>query len=222
MMNKISLEEAKEIKLMNRIDKKYIINFDQFCSLCDYIANNFYIVYSGYNFMLDYKSIYFDTEFNNMYRDHEWHEKKRQKIRIREYADGEQFLEIKTKSQEDYTKKIRVPFKGKTLEGYKKWICDNLSYDYNTLSEKLEVRFKRITLINLEKDTRITIDFGIHYHNYKNENDFIEKNMIVEVKKESYNKTPFELKLEELGIQEGKYSKYHIGIKNTKNALNQF
>lgn len=220
-MNKISIEEAKKIKLMNRIDKKYIINFEQFCELCEYIVKNFYIVYSGYKYMLDYKSTYFDTIYNSMYNDHENHEKKRQKIRIREYEDGEQFIEIKTKSDEEYTKKIRKHYKG-YLDGNKNWILKHLLYDYYSLEKKLEVKFKRITLINFDKNIRVTIDFGIRYNNFITKKIYNEKNIIIEVKKEMQDKTEFEIKLEEFGIQEGKYSKYHTGIKMTKNALNEF
>lgn len=213
---KISLAEAKKIKLMNRIDKKYIINFNQFCELCDYIVENFYIVSDDYNFMIDYKSVYFDTIYNSMFHDHENKTKDRQKLRIREYSNGEQYLEIKSKNKEEFTKKIRVPFK-ECLDDNRHWVEKNLLYDYYSLGKTLEVKFKRITLINFEKNIRVTIDFGINYYNYLTKKRFVEKNiMIVEIKKETNEKTPFEFKLEELGIIEAKYSKYYIGMQKTK------
>lgn len=217
-MNTISIKEAKKIKLMNRIDKKYIINFEQFCSLTNWIVDNYYIVVDeDNNFLLDYCSLYWDTIYDNMFLDHENKVKNRQKIRIREYSNGEKYIEIKTKPADDKTKKIRIPFKD-CLDDSKKWIEKHLYYDYYSLGQKLEVKFKRLTLVSPEKNSRITIDFGIKFYNYETKISSSIKDIIVEVKKETEELSKFEQKLNELGIEEHGFSKFYIGINKTREA----
>ena len=43
-----------------------------------------------------------------MFNDHENKKKNRQKLRIREYSNGDKYLEIKTKPAENFTKKITI------------------------------------------------------------------------------------------------------------------
>ena len=215
-MNTINIKESKNIKLMNRIDKKYVIDFNQFCLLSDYIVNNYYIVVDDSNkFLLSYKSIYFDTANLDMYNDHKLNVENRQKLRIREYENGDQFLEIKTKS-DNKTKKIRVNLDLYNIDHYMCWINDNLNYAYSAITPVLEINFKRLTLINKEKNSRITIDFGISFKNYNTNINKKIKEIVIEVKKsdESYI-TSFEKKLSSLNIEESKFSKYYIGINST-------
>lgn len=216
LMNKISLEEAKKIKLMNRIDKKYVIDFEQFCLLIPYILDNYYIVSdSNQRILLPYKSIYFDTKNYDMYNDHKVNKENRQKIRIREYSSGDKFLEIKNKNNSK-TNKIRIQTSSYLLNEYKKWIVDNLNYDINNLKEKLEVIFKRLTIVSKDKKERITIDFGISFYNFTNNKFKRVDEIIIEVKKPDENKSDFENKLNSLNIQETKISKYFLGITLTK------
>lgn len=215
-MIKISLQEAKDIKLMNRIDKKYIINFNQFCSLSNYIEDNYYIVVNEKDeYLLKYKSIYFDTNSFEMYNDHENKVKNRQKIRIREYSNGDKYLEIKTKKSEDFTKKIRIELKDYNIDSYTDWINKNLKYSTSELKPKIEIDFYRLTLINKDKTERITIDFELTFKNYITKKELKIKEIIIEVKKTYEENTSFENELNKFDIYPSKFSKYHIGIKKT-------
>lgn len=215
-MIKISLQEAKDIKLMNRIDKKYIIDFNQFCSLSNYIEDNYYIVVNEKDeYLLKYKSIYFDTNSFEMYNDHENKVKNRQKIRIREYSNGDKYLEIKTKKSEDFTKKIRVELEDYNIDSYTDWINKNLKYSTSELKPKIEIDFYRLTLINKDKTERITIDFGLSFKNYITKKELKIKEIIIEVKKTYEENTSFENELNKFDIYPSKFSKYHIGIKKT-------
>jgi len=215
-MIKISLQEAKDIKLMNRIDKKYIIDFNQFCSLSNYIEDNYYIVVNEKDeYLLKYKSIYFDTNSFEMYNDHENKVKNRQKIRIREYSNGDKYLEIKTKKSEDFTKKIRIELEDYNIDSYTDWINKNLKYSTSELKPKIEINFYRLTLINKDKTERITIDFGLSFKNYITKKELKIKEIIIEVKKTYEENTSFENELNKFDIYPSKFSKYHIGIKKT-------
>ena len=216
--NTITLEEAKKIKLMNRIDKKYVLDFNQFCLLSKYIIDNYYIVVNeDGEFMLDYDSLYLDTIYDSMFHDHENKVPNRQKIRIREYSNGDKYIEIKTKNTESNTKKIRIPF-NTCIDNDREWIENNLTYDYYSLGYKLEVKFKRITLVNKEKNSRITIDFGINFKNYETKKEASIKDIIIEVKKETEDLTDFEKKLNDIGIQSQPFSKFYKGILMTKGS----
>lgn len=215
-MNTLSLEEVKKIKLFSRIDKKYIIDFETFCNLTQYINDNYYILTDDNdNFLLKYKSIYFDTEKLSMFNDHENRKKNRQKIRIREYSNGDKYLEIKTKSKEDFTKKIRIELEDYNIQNYTDWINKNLEYSNTKLIPTIEIIFHRLTLINKEKSERITIDFGINFNNYITNKKERIKEIVIEVKKLNHDKTEFEIELNKLNIEESKFSKYHIGIQKT-------
>ena len=182
-MNSLTLKEAKEIKLMDRIDKKYVIDFDQFCSLSSFIHDNFYIVENDGMLLIPYYSLYFDTPNMDMHKDHIEKKQHRQKIRIREYSTGEKYLEIKEKNNSEFTKKKRIPVESYELNGETNWIDENLIYDTKHLTKKLEVKFNRLTLISFDKESRITIDFNIRFHNYVTGKSKRIKDIIVEVKK---------------------------------------
>lgn len=218
MIKKITLEEVKDIKLMNRIDKKYIINYDQFCSLTKYIVDNFYILSEEDKFLFKYHSIYFDTPNLNMHNDHMNDVGHRQKLRIREYSNGEKFLEIKEKNNSEFTKKKRIPVKSYEINGEMNWIDENLIYDTKHLDKKLDVTFYRLTLISLNKQERITIDFNLTYYNYLTNKSYKENKIIVEVKKMFEENIDFENELNNRNIFQEKYSKYKYGINTTKDV----
>lgn len=215
-MNRITLKEAKEIKLMNRIDKKYVIDFDQFCSLSSFIYDNFYVVENDGAIMLPYFSLYFDTPNMDMHKDHLNKKAHRQKIRIREYSTGEKYLEIKEKNNSEFTKKKRIPVQSYILNEETNWIDKNLIYDTKDLNKKLEVRFNRLTLVSLDKQSRITIDFNIRFHNYITDKSIKIKHIIVEVKKKTQELIQFEKELQKMKIESQGFSKYSIGLLLTK------
>ena len=215
-MNSLTLKEAKEIKLMDRIDKKYVIDFNQFCSLSSFINDNFYIVENNGTILLPYYSLYFDTPNMDMHKDHIEKKQHRQKIRIREYSTGEKYLEIKEKNNSEFTKKKRIPVKSYKLDGETNWIDKNLIYDTKHLNKKLEVKFNRLTLISLDKESRITIDFNIRFYNYITEKSKRIKDIIVEVKKKTQELTQFENELKKMKIESQGFSKYNIGLLFTK------
>ena len=92
MINSITLEEAKKIKLFNRVEKKYKCTLNQLYSLIEHIAEKYYVVENNNEILLNYHSLYFDTPNMIMFFDHENSIPHRQKIRIREYSTNEKYL----------------------------------------------------------------------------------------------------------------------------------
>ena len=214
-MKTISIEEAKDIKLMKRIDVKYVVNNTQLSQVADYIFDNFYIVKNDTDeVFLKYHSLYFDTDDMQMHRDHVEKKAHRQKIRVREYQSHDKFLEIKDKNNH-VTTKIRVPVTSYDLDGERQWISDNLMYDTKTLKKKLDVEFYRMTFISLNKQIRMTIDSYIHFYNYDTQLVASINDIIIEIKKTTEDKIELENMLNNIGVIESGFSKYNIGIKLT-------
>jgi len=154
------------------------------------------------------------------------HNKKlnRQKIRMREYVDSEQyFLEIKNKSNKGRTKKIRirVPDDGVAdQQDAVEFVDSKSNYQMTQLSPRLQNQFYRITLVNKAKTERLTIDMEIKFHNFKTEDeDCIRKLCIIEVKQDGNMHSPFKDYLEDLRIKQKSVSKYCLGMVLTDKNL---
>ena len=217
-MNKISLNEAKKIKLFNRVEKKFICDSSQLFQVLEHLKN-WYIVTENEETFFEYHSLYFDTSSLDMFNDHENSVNHRQKIRIREYSDSEKFLEIKDKEKEKgITRKSRIPVDSYELDGERQWIDKNLIYDTSNLKKTLDVRYKRMTLISEDKSIRMTIDKDICFYNYQTKiSDDLSDIIVIEIKQPNPdNETEIEEFINSIGIYKTKFSKYHIGIKMTK------
>ena len=92
----ISLDEMSSIRLMNRIDSKYLANEEQLSRLLE-LARDQYMVQSINGILQsEYTTQYFDDRFNTMYLNHHNGRLTRQKVRIRTSVDtGDNFFEVK-------------------------------------------------------------------------------------------------------------------------------
>ena len=213
-MNAITLEEAKKLKLMKRVDCKYVLSYDQYCSFIRCLPDDWLVAESNGKTLLEYYTVYFDTPEMTMLKDHLDKKSHRQKIRIREYSTGEKFLEIKDKNNH-VTTKTRVPVNSYELDGETQWISENLMYDTRSLSKKLSTKFYRMTLVNPQMSSRITIDFDIVVYNYSTKKFWNHPWPIVEVKKESEASTKAEDILFSLGAFPQGFSKFARGCAET-------
>jgi len=213
-MKEISLEIAKKIKLFNRIETKYKCNFYQFCCLSKYLYDNYNVVSNNDCVLFDYMTIYFDTPDLLMYNDHKNNIKTRQKIRIREYSNGNKYLEIKQKN-ESKTSKIRIPINSNNIDSNFNWIKNNTIYNINKLTHILNVKYIRITFISNDHNERITIDFNIEFFNLINNVNKKINDIIIEVKQnENYESNIKEI-LKLYNIEECHFSKYFNGLNYT-------
>lgn len=214
-MENITLEESKKIKLFKRFESKYIIPNNLIYNIYNYCENNYLIVENNKIFYFPYYSLYFDNDKLDMIKAHENNDLIRQKLRIREYYNGDKFLEIKEKNNYQ-TNKIRIPVISYEINNEKNWISSNLIYDTKNLSKTLEVKYNRITLLSKDKSNRITFDFDINFKNYKTNKEYkIDHNIIIEVKKNSEENIDIEDYLNSLEIFKEKFSKYYYGMKKT-------
>ena len=141
----ITLDEMRGIKLMNRIDTKFVTTVPKLKQLLELAKDDYYVQESDSLRIAPYYTLYFDTADCAMYNRHETGQLDRQKIRIRSYVSaGLSFLEVKTKNNHGRTKKKRVAMENfdamnpdheirfqrqdKTFEGYDNFLRTHLRY----------------------------------------------------------------------------------------------
>lgn len=220
----ISLSEMKDIKLMNRIDKKYLATIDQLKELL-VMAQGKYMVQQieGMRYSR-YHTIYLDTPDEEMYTMHHNGRLVRQKVRVRTYLDsGDTFLEVKNKNNHGRTKKKRITVNGvHTLheDDGDVLLAKHSKYLLADLVPKVENRFERITLVNMAKTERLTIDCHVKFHHCETDiHETYDRLVIIELKRDGNVYSPVKSMLRELRIKPSGFSKYCIGSALTKPAL---
>ena len=110
----IRLDEMNEVKLMNRVDRKYWFHLDRLENLLHSIKNDYFILNIDGQSILPYATSYFDTTQNNMYTSHVNGKLNRYKVRRRTYVStGISFLEVKFKSNKGKTIKNLIIIKNR-------------------------------------------------------------------------------------------------------------
>ena len=220
-MKEISLNDAKKIKLFSRIETKYKCDFYQFCCLSKYLYDNYNVVSDNGTILFDYMTAYFDTPDLLMFNDHKNNIKTRQKIRIREYSNGNKYLEIKQKN-DGKTSKTRIPIELTNidsnfnwLKNHFNWLKNHTLYNINKLTHILNVKYLRITFISNDYNERITIDFNIEFFNLTNNVNKKINDVIIEVKQNENYESNIKDILDSYNIKECNFSKYFNGLNYT-------
>ncbi len=183
--NPILLDEMDSVRLMNRVDTKYLMHTNQLPLILDIVKPDYRVVEIAAERIKGYESLYFDTAEHEMYIKHHNRKLNRYKVRIRQYLDSQEyFLEVKFKK-----KRISV-------EGYE--ALQNVEandflglvspYIASMIRPKLFTTFDRITLVNEETRERVTLDMNLRLHN-EIKSVLIPYLVIVEVKREFVSNT---------------------------------
>ena len=108
-MQPISLDEMKEVQLMNRVDTKYLITEKQLLQILQRICNEYYAQEVLGNRFAAYRTVYYDTPDLTMYLIHHNRHLVRDKVRVRTYLDSNlSFCEVKHKNNKGRTSKKRI------------------------------------------------------------------------------------------------------------------
>ena len=192
-LSPIGLEEMDSIKLMNRIDSKYLTNEQTLLGiLSDAAAAGYRVLVTGNERIAPYDSIYYDTEGLKMFYDHHNRRLVRQKVRTRSYVNsGLAFLEIKRKNNKGRTKKKRIRIPQGQLQSFSAnpeacaYLADHSWFKAEELSPVLETLFCRITLVNPAKTERLTIDTRLCFKNFRTEKETsLQDAVIIELKQD--------------------------------------
>ncbi len=221
----ISLAEMESVKLMNRIDTKFVVPACLLPEMLSLARPDYYIQEIDGKRLAAYDTLYYDTPDLQMYLRHHDRQLRRQKIRIRTYLDSDlTFLEVKNKSNKGRTKKKRIVVHTNDLQsidtGQREWLTGKSWYDVSTLQPQLHTRFERITLVNHAKTERLTIDTALRWENVRTgQTAALGDAVVVELKRDGNQPSGMLDILRSLRIKPMKISKYCIGIALTDPAV---
>ncbi len=221
----ITLEQMSEVKLLNRIDTKYVTTIDKLQEFLRMAKEQYYVQdYHGRRLM-PYHTIYLDTPNLDMYMAHQDGKQHRYKVRMRMYEnDGTTFMEVKNKNNKGRTKKkrIRIPALDYSKSEAREFVSHQVPYDADRLSPTIENHFERITLVNKRKTERLTIDVDLKLHNLINGNTkVLDNHAIIELKREGLIESPAIEMLRNLHIEQCGFSKMALGMAMTSPNLKQ-
>jgi VTC domain. len=232
LFDTITLAEMEKVKLMNRVDTKFLVTTEQLVEILDRIHGRYFVQFNEGRRIADYNTLYYDTADLKMYIAHHNRKLNRQKLRARIYVDsGIAFCEIKNKNNKGRTKKKRIPMNPADFNDMlshdenRSFVSEFLHYDVNSLSPVLENKFTRITLVNVEKTERLTIDMNVNLINrVTGRSACIPNLVIVELKQDGLCPSYFRDVLLDLRIQQKRISKYCLGtfLTNPDAKMNRF
>jgi len=224
----IGLSRMDSIRLMNRIDTKYLTDVRTLMEVLERAAQSAYYVFEGDGRRIqEYHSMYYDTPSLQMYLDHHNRRLVRQKLRTRSYASGQTFLELKSKNNHGRTKKKRIEiapeqYLMKSLDDgpFAQWLDGIMTYPRAGMSPSLETVFRRITLVNPQMTERSTIDIDLKFNNIRRANSAgMGELAIIEVKQDGNLPSPLRDILLECRVKPVRISKYCIGTAMTDDQV---
>ena len=226
-MRPISLDEMKEVQLMNRVDAKYLITERQLLLILQRVCNDYYAQEKSGTRFAPYRTVYYDTPDLTMYLIHHNRHLVRDKVRVRTYLDSNlSFCEVKHKSNKGRTSKKRIQVEpiANVVENPEAavFLAEQQPYDVRDLSPKLVTLFDRITLVNFGKTERLTIDCNLKFINLENNKTAsVAPLAVMELKQDGRAYSLLKDVLFDLRIKPFKMSKYCIGTCLTRPDVKQ-
>jgi hypothetical protein len=215
----ISLNEMDDVRMMRRVDNKFVLNIRQLPVLLKKALVDYYLLEINHIREQIYETTYYDTNEYSMYTNHHNGKLNRHKIRIRKYVCSNiGFLEVKRKNNKGETIKNRIkcPDSENQLDftGSAGFLEKYTPYNDKILWPKLSNRFFRLTMVNKDFSERITIDYNLKFTDLKYHTQTINSNLcVVEIKRNrDSKKSPFLNTLFELKINNCGFSKYCLGL----------
>ncbi|MBS1927266.1 MAG: polyphosphate polymerase domain-containing protein [Bacteroidetes bacterium] len=216
----ISLKGLDSVKLLNRVDRKYIVSVSDLTQVFQLLIENQYSVLEidGHR-AFSYQTIYFDTTDYRFYRDHHNRLSSRIKVRTRTYKENNlHFFEIKMKSNVR-TNKLREGLSqpGNILSSTQRNKITSIYQKKieSALNPALINNFTRITLVNKHKTERCTIDVNVAFRNPESpENEISLPGIaIIEVKQSKTSLlNGIVVSLRAMRVSPSSISKYVLGL----------
>lgn len=225
-MQPITLEQMADIRLMNRLDTKYVTSKSKLLELLRRVSSEYYVQETGGLRSCPYRTTYLDTDGHAFYLMHHNRRAERVKVRVRTYLSSGDltFLEVKNKNNHGRTKKKRLQVNSletcDETRGVPELVQEKSGIDIKDLHPVVRNNFDRITLVNFGKTERLTIDFNVRFHNLETNNDQDTGNLvIIELKRDGNVFSPIRNILRDLHIHPTGFSKCCIGMALTDESL---
>ena len=212
----ITLAEMDSVKLMDRVDRKYVLKLHDLPEILASVRGDYRILSVEGARLNSYRTVYFDTDGFDLYTNHVTLRKNRYKVRVREYMESRQiFLEVKRKTNNGRTIKTREPIESFTempAEGERSRLEIELAGNVQRLSAKLWNNFSRMTLVSRTGQERVTIDVGISLLTPENAL-YLDRIAVAEVKTgSSAQASLFANQMKAYRYHAQSFSKYAVGI----------
>jgi hypothetical protein len=220
----VGLNEMDEVKLMNRVETKYLFSANKLHDLLIQLPVNYKILEIDSLRDFPYHTTYLDTPDHMFFTQQVRGKLNRYKLRYRRYESSlTSFLEVKKKTNKKRTKKWRIEKYLSTMDTdieVSDFLRRYLPSDFHDLQPVLINRFYRITLVGKEIKERITLDFDLSFSGVGGITSELPFLGVAELKRERFNsKSPFAEIMKRAGIHSNSFSKYCIGIALTDNSL---
>lgn len=218
-----ALELLLERELLRRVDAKFVVRCEALPALVAGLGDQYAAFKVPSGSLADYRSLYFDTDELTAYHDHRCGRRLRNKVRIRHYPDRSiSYLEIKSKRSELVTLKHRIEIPYGTEELAPTHL-DFLRMHLGGLADRqrpeLRVEYRRVGLLSLATDERVTIDLDLAFVQLDGRRRTLGDVAIVEVKQGARTRSsPILQRLRSVGVREQSLSKYTAGIALTRDV----
>lgn len=212
----ITLDEMDSVKLLDRMDTKFIFNKEKLPEILSGLKGDYNVLNIENRLISDYETLYFDTENLDLYMSHHNGRINRYKIRYRKYVHSNlHYFEIKFKNNKDRTIKSRIKrpeIESSIMGKAKRFLEDKTCLSADILQPVFFVNYSRITLVNKHIGERLTIDLNLSFKNSQAEKTF-EPLVIAELKQQELSReSPFAKLMKSNKIRNNSISKYCLGV----------
>lgn len=213
---KISLQEMEGVKLMDRVDVKYLIPLHLLPAVLADAQEYYKLLEINDERLCAYETLYYDTDDLSLYHNHQAGRTNRYKVRFRNYVGSKlSFFEIKHKNNKGRTIKKRIKQPNETdvvLNDEKSDFLHQITpLSSSELKGNLWVNYSRMTLVNKTSAERLTIDVNLTFHSQTQTKGYHQL-AIAEVKQERIGASPIINIFKKYNIRSGSISKYCLGI----------
>lgn len=212
----VSLAEMDAVALLRRRDTKYVLNEAHLAEFLPALAGRYRVLEVEDTRIHGYRTVYFDTPGLDLFFDHHNARAKRFKVRSRMYTDSHAaYFEIKAKDGRQNTVKSRTRTRAlvtavSPVEST--FIESHAPYQPRELAPRLLNSFSRITLVDLERGERLTLDLGLTFA-ANGEIAGLPGLVVAELKQpRSAHDSPFLALAREAHLHPSGFSKYCIGV----------
>ncbi len=212
----VSLEEMDNVRLMDRIDTKYVFPAYKVTELLKVMADKYRILEINGHRVFDYETTYLDTPDYLFYNQHVTGRPERSKVRYRKYnSTGITYLEVKRKTRKERTVKWRIRYilsEENCISSAREFLGKHLSFDSDLLKPVISNSFKRITLVGIKIPERITLDLDLSFSGTNGHKTDMHNIAIAELKSDGAAvRSPFSALVKSLSIYSSGFSKYCTG-----------
>ena len=185
----IDLKQMDRVKLLRRIDTKYLISKTSLSDVLPFLVQDYFILEIEQNRIASYHTAYLDTPEKTYFKHHHQGRNKRHKVRFRTYVESSlSFLEVKLKEKGKTNKKrIKSSQKNSLDQAQQKFLRQWIPEDVTQLKLGLENTFQRITLIHKTEQERVTLDLNLNFV-LENKTISLDEQVIVEIKQSRVNR----------------------------------